>query len=194
MLCHLADPVATCYMTQEYSFTIRVGGIDYECVSEVSGTGPLRQTVYVHGLGSKRDIARYGAPGNRPPEVMLATARMLAKEFIREAGPHARPIPEDSPLMVYAPLKIESHTVAQGNGRVLPSPDELEEMMAELDWDSGSKGRVFAPTLTRLAEGVFRFFSQRSEHSAPPTVELEELEDAIRIAEKSRPRGTELRS
>jgi hypothetical protein len=65
-----------------YSFTLELNGRVYRCESRVTGNTLLRQTIHVEGVGSKRDIARYGPPNRHPPEVMPVIARMIAREIL----------------------------------------------------------------------------------------------------------------
>jgi hypothetical protein len=67
-----------------YTFVLEQNGSIYRCEAEVTGNGVLRQTVKVVGVGSKRDIARYGRPDRHPPEMMPTIARMIAQEILGE--------------------------------------------------------------------------------------------------------------
>jgi hypothetical protein len=67
-----------------YTFVLEQNGRTYHCEADVTGNGVLRQTVKVVGVGTKRDIARYGHPDRHPPEMMPTIARMIAQEILAE--------------------------------------------------------------------------------------------------------------
>lgn len=65
-----------------YQFTVENNGKTYHCERVVIGERVLYQEIYVIGVGSKGDPARYSAKSH-PPESMESTANLIAHEIIR---------------------------------------------------------------------------------------------------------------
>ena len=76
-------------MVERIEFQIDNGGETYACERAITGTRVLRQTIFVHGIGSKEDSANYGR-GGHPVSSMTATARLIAHEIVREGGTRRR--------------------------------------------------------------------------------------------------------
>jgi hypothetical protein len=69
-------------MERTHAFTVTLAGRTYQCERTVTGTRVLRQTIFVHGLHSVTDSARYGTKTS-PVESMPGIATLIAREIIR---------------------------------------------------------------------------------------------------------------
>jgi hypothetical protein len=74
-----------------YTFTQEYNGTTYNCTADVSGTSFFKQSISIEGIGSKKDLSKYGEnPPLRPISEMQKVASGIAvgivMEYIRKNG------------------------------------------------------------------------------------------------------------